>query len=338
MQGYPSPGGSDCSRQPRPSCPPLSPNHIARSPGMPPAASPTPGVSPPSRQDENQKSVEPTKNTEGKIYCAHPACADRPPVFTRKCEWRWVLDISSSPVSTQNFHIPHFLLQFSPAKTDIPNSPPSSKHMDKHTRPYICEEPGCEKIQGFTYSGGLLRHQREVHRQHGGPKASCMCPFSDCKRSTGVGFSRKENLSEHLRRVHRGGGDGLLEGTGDGGADVEYQPADPKGVVPVTLEPTKRRKRALDYPNDERSVLVLDPQKRRRALDYPDDDRGLPLPEPQKRRRAADNDVQTQLSPPQTLQQKVDTLTRELHTCQDKIRKLEHTVDQMARAQHTHIP
>lgn len=78
-----------------------------------------------------------------------------------------------------------------------------SKHMDRHTRPYVCEEPGCENIRGFTYSGGLHRHQREVHRQHGGPKAKCMCPHQDCKRSTGLGFSRRENLLEHLRRVHR---------------------------------------------------------------------------------------------------------------------------------------
>lgn len=75
--------------------------------------------------------------------------------------------------------------------------------MDKHTRPYVCEEPECDNIRGFTYSGGLLRHQREVHRQHGGPKATCMCPHKDCKRSTGVGFSRKENLNEHLRRCHQ---------------------------------------------------------------------------------------------------------------------------------------
>lgn len=75
--------------------------------------------------------------------------------------------------------------------------------MDKHTRPYTCEEPGCENIRGFTYSGGLHRHQREVHGQHGGPKARCMCPHLDCKRSTGLGFSRRENLLEHLRRVHR---------------------------------------------------------------------------------------------------------------------------------------
>ena len=38
----------------------------------------------------------------------------------------------------------------------------------------------------------------------GGPKTSRMCPYPDCKRSTGDGFTRKENLQEHLRRVHRG--------------------------------------------------------------------------------------------------------------------------------------
>jgi hypothetical protein len=78
--------------------------------------------------------------------------------------------------------------------------------MDKHTRPYVCLQPGCEKIRGFTYSGGLLRHEREVHRKYGGPKAPRFCPHKDCKRSTGQGFSRKENLHEHLRRVHRGVG------------------------------------------------------------------------------------------------------------------------------------
>jgi hypothetical protein len=74
--------------------------------------------------------------------------------------------------------------------------------MDKHERPYSCQEPGCEKLQGFTYSGGLLRHEREVHKKHGGPRDALMCPHASCKRSSGVGFTRKENLNEHLRRVH----------------------------------------------------------------------------------------------------------------------------------------
>lgn len=95
--------------------------------------------------------------------------------------------------------------------------------MDKHNRPYVCDEPECDNIRGFTYSGGLLRHQREVHRQHGGPKASCMCPHKDCKRSTGVGFSRKENLNEHLRRCH--------------------QPQRPEGKSPATQEESSSRSR-----------------------------------------------------------------------------------------------
>lgn len=79
----------------------------------------------------------------------------------------------------------------------------SSKHMDKHDRPYKCAEPGCEKLQGFTYSGGLLRHQREVHKMHGGTRKPMYCPEPNCKRNSGSGFTRKENLHEHIRRVHR---------------------------------------------------------------------------------------------------------------------------------------
>lgn len=74
--------------------------------------------------------------------------------------------------------------------------------MDKHDRPYKCFEPGCDKIQGFTYSGGLLRHQREVHKKNTDAKKPLMCPYGDCNRSTGNGFTRQENLREHLRRRH----------------------------------------------------------------------------------------------------------------------------------------
>lgn len=74
--------------------------------------------------------------------------------------------------------------------------------MDKHERPYRCPAEGCENLPGFTYSGGLLRHEREVHNKHGGPKNTVNCPHPNCKRHTGKGFSRQENLNEHLRRVH----------------------------------------------------------------------------------------------------------------------------------------
>lgn len=109
-----------------------------------------------------------TKNADGsKFICTFNGCNDKIREWTRKCEW--------------------------------------SKHMDKHDRPYKCQNPGCEKLPGFTYSGGLLRHEREVHKKHGGPKKKYFCKHTNCKRHTGSGFSRLENLNEHLRRVHTEG-------------------------------------------------------------------------------------------------------------------------------------
>lgn len=74
--------------------------------------------------------------------------------------------------------------------------------MDKHERPYRCKELGCIKRQGFTYSGGLLRHEREVHRKQSSLEKLFFCPHETCKRSSGKGFARRENLKEHMRRIH----------------------------------------------------------------------------------------------------------------------------------------
>ncbi|KAL7926049.1 putative fungal-specific transcription factor [Trichoderma austrokoningii] len=104
------------------------------------------------------------KKSDGKFHCPLDDCKEDVRAFSRKCEW--------------------------------------NKHMDKHERPYRCPAEGCENLPGFTYSGGLLRHEREVHGKHGGPKNTVNCPHPNCKRHTGKGFSRQENLNEHLRRVH----------------------------------------------------------------------------------------------------------------------------------------
>ena len=74
--------------------------------------------------------------------------------------------------------------------------------MDKHERPYKCQEPECNKLAGFTYSGGLLRHQREVHKKRSPTQKLMWCPVSECNRSSGKPFTRYENLKEHIRRVH----------------------------------------------------------------------------------------------------------------------------------------
>lgn len=173
--------------------------------------------------------------------------------------------------------------------------------MDKHTRPYVCNLPGCEKVRGFTYSGGLSRHQREVHRQYGGPKAAYMCPHKDCKRSTGSGFSRRENLQEHLRRVHRQVGD----------AEVEKQ---------VTIEVA--------------SPATTEPRRRRRRVD--DDDEVEPiLPKPRKRRRNEDDEHKENTSEDSSsredLSAQLKRLRRELREKDERLRKLEQTVELLTR-------
>jgi len=117
--------------------------------------------------------------------------------------------------------------------------------MDKHDRPYKCAAEGCEKLPGFTYSGGLLRHEREVHGKHGGPKNSFNCPHPNCKRHTGKGFSRLENLNEHLRRVHtqNGAPNGTEGETDDAASDAgagQKRKREPEEVPGDLREEVKR--------------------------------------------------------------------------------------------------
>ncbi|EXJ54636.1 hypothetical protein A1O7_09977 [Cladophialophora yegresii CBS 114405] len=112
-----------------------------------------------------RRTRSPPRNDHGQMFCDHVNCRGKnSPTFKRVCEW--------------------------------------NKHMDRHERPYKCRESGCELNPGFTYSGGLLRHQREVHKMHLSTKQPLFCPFPNCNRSSGTGFTRKENLEEHKRRRH----------------------------------------------------------------------------------------------------------------------------------------
>lgn len=104
----------------------------------------------------------PRMNLYGKYICDYPNCDDFK--ASRRCEWK--------------------------------------KHVDKHYRPHRCLDTVCAASKGFTSSGGLLRHEREVHNKHGGPKTQLACTYPDCKRKNKL-FTRKENLNGHLRRVHQ---------------------------------------------------------------------------------------------------------------------------------------
>lgn len=83
---------------------------------------------------------------------------------------------------------------------------PSSKHMDKHERPYICTVDGCDHPQGFTSKGDLSRHRRIVHKLNSGQGGLLFCNEPNCARGPSggpnTGFSRNDNLADHIRRRH----------------------------------------------------------------------------------------------------------------------------------------
>lgn len=131
-----------------------------------------------------------------------------------------------------------------------------------------------------------------------------MCPHRDCKRSTGAGFSRRENLQEHLRRVHRQVGD----------------PEVPKQVTteapsPATTEPRRRRRRDDDEDNEEAESVLPEPRKRRRNDDVVVN----------KEDTSEDSQSRDDLSA------QVKRLRKELREKDERLRKLEHTVELLTR-------
>lgn len=121
--------------------------------------------------------------------------------------------------------------------------------MDKHERPYRCDRPECSKLNGFTYSGGLLRHQREVHKMHGST-TKLFCSEPNCKRASGSGFTRKENLFEHLRRVHRRTSTTALSPSNLKPAST-YQQSNDSESLPATAIATPVKRHHEDEPEDD---------------------------------------------------------------------------------------
>lgn len=83
-------------------------------------------------------------------------------------------------------------------------------HMNKHTRPFLCEVEGdCpRKTSGFATKGERKRHN-EAHARHNGDNNSSLfrCRVLGCPRTAALGndgFSRKDQLREHMKRAHPG--------------------------------------------------------------------------------------------------------------------------------------
>ena len=86
MQDYPSPELSDVSGPVNPTYPAFE-SKTMNSPSVPLVASPSISGSSTSRIS-TKRDREPQRNEGGAIYCDHADCANAPPVFARKCEWR----------------------------------------------------------------------------------------------------------------------------------------------------------------------------------------------------------------------------------------------------------
>lgn len=69
--------------------------------------------------------------------------------------------------------------------------------MDRHERPYKCTVDNCHYQQeGFTAKADLSRHETTVHKLHHGKEFFCDEP------GCAYGPARKDNLKDHMRRIH----------------------------------------------------------------------------------------------------------------------------------------
>jgi hypothetical protein len=66
---------------------------------------------------------------------------------------------------------------------------------------YPCRRKGCSKK--FRSKSDRKRHTRELHDQRSDLQSANTCPAKNCGRHR-AGFSRRWNLTEHIRRRHAG--------------------------------------------------------------------------------------------------------------------------------------
>uniref|UniRef100_A0A8H7NQI8 C2H2-type domain-containing protein n=1 Tax=Bionectria ochroleuca TaxID=29856 RepID=A0A8H7NQI8_BIOOC len=98
------------------------------------------------------------------------------------CPWEGQADCNHSPTNTKCIY---------------------NKFVDTHLKPYRCKFDTCEEAQ-FASSTILLRHEKEAHAMHGHGENPYLCPHEGCGRSIpGNGFTRRWNLRDHIRRIHK---------------------------------------------------------------------------------------------------------------------------------------
>jgi hypothetical protein len=111
---------------------------------------------------------------------------------------------------------------------------------------------------------------------HGGTGKRLFCPDPNCKRAGGNGFTRKENLNEHMRRVHRRTESVSEASTAAGAAKTDD---DRFSSVERDSHPESRADAAFVPLNSKRAATFVKPEK-------PADDEDSPNSELHMLRRA----------------------------------------------------
>jgi hypothetical protein len=73
--------------------------------------------------------------------------------------------------------------------------------MLKHSKPFKCNVPGCKRIEGFTTSNDLERHQKSIHRKDI-DKKSYQCAVENCRNKEKI-WPRLDNFKQHVERMHK---------------------------------------------------------------------------------------------------------------------------------------
>ena len=98
-------------------------------------------------------------------------------------------------------------------------------------QPYLCQYSHCERSRpgnGFPGRFNLFHHMKRVHDHKESPDTMLMCPYDDCKQHTRNGFTRKENLNEHISRCHSQD----VRGSFEEFSDLGYTPNQMRNVTP----------------------------------------------------------------------------------------------------------
>jgi len=106
------------------------------------------------------------------------------------------------------------------------------KHWDKHTKPYSCTEPLCDRIN-FGDKAGLQRHERERHGKHGAPRY--FCQVETCSRHL-KGFPRRKNRDVHVRTCHNIASEPRTADSDERGMEeASPTPSDQMGLLEITV-------------------------------------------------------------------------------------------------------